>query len=447
MQDLGTVYLRVHTKEKDARYSLGLNITKDEWEKYRSAKYKASEKLGSLDLKYKIFAEVIERVKDVFHDGVDTKNVRQTVNAIKENTIKDVAERELKPGIIKKPLFTDFLAQMIKDMVSGDRVHHSTAKRVAPSYIKRMKAVLSVIRRYEDDMEEQLTIDDVNIAFSREFVSWSADHDMSPNYTSGNMRFIRVAMGEAYLQGKTKCVDFRRPDFIPKAEEVEQVYLKPEQIEEMRLLDVSSKKKILELVDKAGFSKEQKEKWLRILTKRQCDNVDVTKDTFVVGCLTGQRLSDYSRINDSMFTKVKGNEYIHLIQQKTGKEVYIPLDYRVKEIIKRRNGSLPHVWEGDFNDYCRLLAELLHWTWEAKIDRIHLGVKRGPRFCDMVSSHTARRTFASNAYAAGVPLGSIIAITGHCSERELRKYLKLQAEDKGIIAAKDMDKVMRLEED
>lgn len=444
-QNVGMIYIRVHTQEKDARYSLGLSIEKEEWKKYLSAKYKVSDKMRSLGIKYNIFAEILERVKVAFHNGIDTKHIKQTVKSITENTIRDARIRKIKPGILKNILFTDYLSSMIEDMQNGDRLHQGKAKPVTISYIKRAKAINNVIKRYEDDIESKLTLDDINMEFSRDFTAWSIEQGLSPNYTSGNMKLIRVVISEAYTQGKTKCDDFKKSGFVPSSETVDQVFLTPEQINELIGLDVSTPKKILRLVEDAGFTDEQKDYWFRRLTDCQCHNVAASKDMFVVGCLTGQRLSDYSRINKGMFTKVCGNEYIHLFQTKTGKEVYIPLDYRVKDIIRRRGGSLPHVWEGDFNDYCRLLAELLHWTWEAKIDKTHIGVKRGSRFCDMISSHTARRSFATNAYAAGVPISSIMAVTGHSSERKLRIYLKLQAEDKAVIATKDMEKVMKLE--
>lgn len=58
------------------------------------------------------------------------------------------------------------------------------------------------------------------------------------------------------------------------------------------------------------------------------------KDVFVVGCLTGQRVSDYKRINAKMIvTLTDGNKYIKLKQEKTGNIVYIPLDYRVATIL------------------------------------------------------------------------------------------------------------------
>ena len=64
--------------------------------------------------------------------------------------------------------------------------------------------------------------------------------------------------------------------------------------------------------------------------------------------------------------------------------------------------------------------------------------KSSSRFCDLVRSHTARRSFATNAYKAGIPISSIIAITGHAREEGLRRYLKIQAEEKAILAEQNM---------
>lgn len=51
---------------------------------------------------------------------------------------------------------------------------------------------------------------------------------------------------------------------------------------------------------------------------------------------------------------------------------------------------------------------------------------------------------ATNAYKAGVPLPSIQAITGHSSEAQLRRYLKLDAEEKAVIALKDFKGIIKI---
>jgi len=47
----------------------------------------------------------------------------------------------------------------------------------------------------------------------------------------------------------------------------------------------------------------------------------------------------------------------------------------------------------------------------------------------MITPHTARRNFATNLYVRGLPVQTIMAITGHQSELSFRKYIKSQRID------------------
>ena len=47
----------------------------------------------------------------------------------------------------------------------------------------------------------------------------------------------------------------------------------------------------------------------------------------------------------------------------------------------------------------------------------------------LVSSHTARRSGATNMFKAGIPSISIMKITGHTTEKSFMKYIKISAEE------------------
>jgi integrase len=55
-----------------------------------------------------------------------------------------------------------------------------------------------------------------------------------------------------------------------------------------------------------------------------------------------------------------------------------------------------------------------------------------PKF-ELVASHTARRSFATNAYKAGVPAISIMKITGHHKSETLMKYIKITEEENAVL--------------
>lgn len=44
---------------------------------------------------------------------------------------------------------------------------------------------------------------------------------------------------------------------------------------------------------------------------------------------------------------------------------------------------------------------------------------------EVLCSHTARRSFATNEYLAGTPSITIMAITGHKTEKAFLRYIKL----------------------
>jgi integrase len=50
-----------------------------------------------------------------------------------------------------------------------------------------------------------------------------------------------------------------------------------------------------------------------------------------------------------------------------------------------------------------------------------------PKF-KLISTHTARRSFATNLYIADIPAISIMKITGHKTERSFMQYIRITQE-------------------
>ena len=50
--------------------------------------------------------------------------------------------------------------------------------------------------------------------------------------------------------------------------------------------------------------------------------------------------------------------------------------------------------------------------------------------CETIAMHTGRRSFATNAYRAGIPLATIKEITGHSDIATLEIYLRQTTEEK-----------------
>ena len=432
-EDFGSVYARVRTGKANVKTVTGFTIRQLEWEKYRSLQYTSSALMSSIGIKYGQFAQVLARIKAAFEaDDFDPKKAKSVIESVKYDVLNGMMQVvEVKPK--GKMLFEDFLTSYIEDLETGRRTKKGRTVKVTPAYIKGLRII-----------QTQIGLDDMTMETRNSLVGYWKGRGLMPNAINSYMTSVRTVAKAAYEDKLTKCDDFRHSDFVPKKEEVDNIYLTPEQIQEMLELDLSTKEAVRERLEALDISEDEKLAQLSKCRITHIRTLEHVRDIFIVGCLTGQRVSDYSRICDDMITEINGVEFILLTQQKTDKKVYIPVDRRVRQILDKYDGKLPHVCPNEMNKLIKTIGLLLGWTHDCGFDGKRLNPKRGRRFCDMLLSHTARRSFATNAYKAGVPLSSIQAITGHSSEAQLRRYLKLDAEEKAVIALKDFEGIIEM---
>lgn len=316
-----------------------------------------------------------------------------------------------------------FMECLIGDMKDGKRLKFRSVSRVSDGYITNMRSALVRLKEFESETGRIHILDEVDMGFQREFVGFMVRKGLKPNTVRTRMASIHVVMQEAVNMGVTENMAFDDPDFVPLQEPVDSVYLTEKQLDGLRNLKI--------------------DKWqgkvcgIR-LYHRARKTLEMTRDLFLVGCMTGQRFSDYRRINDKMIVYIGGYRFISLKQQKTGTSVLIPVNEHIIRIIERYGGAMPNVELATFNRNVRMLGEMMGWTWRTD------WMKGSKRFCDMLSSHTARRSFATNAYQRGVPLKSIMAVTGHRSERSIRIYLRLDSREKALMAARDFSGFLKM---
>ena len=68
-------------------------------------------------------------------------------------------------------------------------------------------------------------------------------------------------------------------------------------------------------------------------------DLKIARDLFIIGCHTGMRFSDYSRLSMNDIS----DGVIHLITQKCKTPVDIPAHPRVLEILKQNGGNAPKI--------------------------------------------------------------------------------------------------------
>ena len=149
--------------------------------------------------------------------------------------------------------------------------------------------------------------------------------------------------------------------------------------------------------------------------------LEQVRDLFLVACYTGQRFSDLNKINHS---NIIDDEYIAIRQQKTNEQLTLPLLKVVKTILVKYSYKLPKISNVKFNEYIKDVAKLCE-----TLNKQYNGDNKKVRW-QMISSHTARRTFVTLNYGKGVDLDTLKLGTGHKQTKTLQTYIKMNDKQK-----------------
>ena len=118
---------------------------------------------------------------------------------------------------------------------------------------------------------------------------------------------------------------------------------------------------------------------------------------------------------------------IHFTQQKTASSVIVPASPRLLEILKRNGGRAPHLAQQHLNEWIKRICRQLGITSPVEVTTSN-GLRHTTEVkdkCDLVTSHTARRTGITLLYMTGIPLQQVMLISGHKDEDSIRHYLRL----------------------
>ena len=314
-----------------------------------------------------------------------------------------------------------FIEKFIRDTQTGKRLTKERGERFAHGTIKALKGFQTQFLEYQEKKNIILDFNDITMDFYFDFKQYfSVTKNYSINTVGkliSQLKTIMFAAKDLHLHNNT---EFLNHSFRADAVDVDNIAITDERLKLM----YSMAERLVNNTEQ-GINEKTRKAWLPHL------------DVFLVGCWTGQRFSDYSRIHSGMIIVDNGKKFIKLTQQKTHKTIYIPLMPQVEHILNRNGGKLPKVWEQKVNQHIKLICEKFNFIEPVKI-QIHKGAlstEITQRFCDLVKTHTARRTFATNLRRSGAPLSYIMIFTGHSSEALVRKYLKLEDIEKAHIAA------------
>lgn len=307
------------------------------------------------------------------------------------------------------------LYKLIERFISGEI--KNKGKNKASGTLAKYKTAYNYLKAFELKTRYKIDFDTINKDFFTKYVSFLGQHRFERN----NDGSLKPVVSETGLAQNTiaKQIDHIKT-FMNEAIELEYTD------------NVRHKKKSfsVETVESESVCLTEKES-MKLYKHDFSDNkkLDQVRDLFLFGANVGQRYSDYSTVKPENIITIDGEKFIKIKAQKTGQRVVIPCNPIVLQIFekyKHNHNSLPKpISLQKFNLYLKIACK------EAGlIETGRLQSMPDKPLYELISSHSARRQFATSLYHERFPIVEIMKITGHKTESELlNKYLKISEED------------------
>ena len=176
--------------------------------------------------------------------------------------------------------------------------------------------------------------------------------------------------------------------------------------------------------DSVFLSEQEIEQWYSM--KIDDPYLRYKRDKFILACYTGLRFSDWPKLTPQFI--IGDGRLLQAMTYKTSELVVIPLSKTAREILERYKGSdfvLPS--NVKMNKTLKKLGQLaeMHQTMNVSSTSGGIVTTVSRKKWELITTHTARRSFATNAFLSGIPTISIMKITGHKTERSFLKYIRI----------------------
>jgi integrase len=220
------------------------------------------------------------------------------------------------------------------------------------------------------------------------------------NTIGKHIKTLKTFINEANELGYSEIVAHKSKRFKVIQVQTDTIYLTENELSELYKMDLSKK-----------------------------PHMERIRDLFLVGCYTGLRFSDFTNIQPE---NIKG-DFIEITAQKTNDAVVIPIHPIVNEIMNKYAGKYinclpPAISNQKFNSYIKEICKNVDAlntpvkTKENKSGKPQL-LNKVKKY-ELVSTHTARRSFATNQYNKGISASILMKITGHKTERSFYTYIR-----------------------
>ena len=290
-------------------------------------------------------------------------------------------------GVNTTLTFYDFVEEFIKRS-------ENTKK---PNTIKEYIYTINDLKAFEKQNRRRIDWDTLDMQFYDEYLDYQLNvKGNSHNLFGKRIKTIKTFLNDATIRGNNIHLMYK--GFKVTVKDSDNIYLTEDEIKKMYKLDLSENERL-----------------------------ERVRDLFVVGCRTGLRYSDLVTIRKENISK----DGIKVITKKTGKTLNTVIIEETQEILEKYNYELPNISKTNLNKYIKEVGELAGIDEITHKDTYKAGkpISIKTKKYERISSHTARRSFATNMYKEGHPIYYLMHIIGHKKESTFLNYIKVTNEE------------------
>jgi len=354
------------------RLSTGLNVPKKAWDD-------ADQKAKPL----REYAEINKHLRDVnsfllnIYDELFTKGVKISKEDVKKKSLEikeayQVFAGRKEAAISNKTSLVEFIP-----------IFQARYKnKFSPNHIQHYNGIKTHLETFEKKTGTIVTFDSINKDFYINFTGYLKAENLKPNTIGSHIKRIKRLMNEANEDKLTANQEHRATGFKVLKEDADTIYLTEDDITALYKL----------VIDDSRMRK--------------------IRDLFVLNCHTGLRHSDWPKVT---LENIHENK-LYVKTQKTNEPVIIPVHPIIIEIISRYGSGVTIPTNQEANRVLRWIGEyaVIKKITEGNLDKWL-----------QIRTHTARRSFATNGYLSGVPMLSLMQITGHKTTESFLRYIRI----------------------
>lgn len=397
-----SIYIRFwDSKRIDQKTKTGFYVNYKEWDE---SKQRVKITLSTTDADFinsklnKLETYIVNRYNRDYNssNAISKKWLKEAINAFFNRSEANETH---------KTYFLDWIDNYIDDLPK--QLHNG--KPLSNNTIKNYKSAQAKIKAFEKYKNIRYRHEDIDLNFHREFVHYCKTIENLNNNSVGVLiGKIKTFCKNIELQELPVNPIYKHKNFSAPKNETYDIYLNEAEITQIIEHDFQNNERL-----------------------------DNARDLFIIGLRTGLRVSDISKLKEKNLL----DNIINITTTKTNQNLNIPVHPQVSKILKKRNGKLPRIISDQkFNKYIKEVSK------KAGIKTKVFGSKRDDKTnrkkegyydkWELISSHTCRRSFASNLFLQGIDTRLIMSATGHKSEKQLLSYVKATQQEKNEVISK-----------